>query len=210
MFREESVCLNKLHLFWIFFNVSISSPPATRASKTVHKYTRTGLEIQDKLPHKCKNEPSWPPQYIAASPNLNRIHGVYGESGGCQAAWGAGQQGHLCVRRPAVADGAVMLPGPSGQVPSELPPPPSPPNLMLHLLMYTDQHMKSSSTFLMHAFDARLCWSYLSVQEAVENSHHETLGDGKNGQWVQLQLSLFYLFWELWGEAQREARWQES
>lgn len=40
-----------------------------------------------------------------------------------------------------MADGAVMLPGPTGQVLSELPSPPSPLNLMLNLLIYTDPQL---------------------------------------------------------------------
>lgn len=60
-------------------------------------------------------------------------HSIHRESACCRIAWGAGQQGDLCVGRPAVADGAVMLPTPTGQVLSQPPPPPPPLKLMLHL-----------------------------------------------------------------------------
>lgn len=63
----------------------------------------------------------------------SHLHSIHRESTGCRAAWRAGQQGDLCVRRPAVADGAVVLPGPTGEVLSQPPPLPPPLKLVLHL-----------------------------------------------------------------------------
>lgn len=85
-------------------------------------------------------------------------HCVLGESAGRQAAWGAGQQGHLGVGGPALADGAVVLPAPTCQVLSQPPPPPPPLDLMLHLESHPtacsnfQKTFNSESTFLTSPF----------------------------------------------------------
>lgn len=63
----------------------------------------------------------------------SHLQGIHRESAGRRASWSAGQQGDLCVGRAAVADGAVMLPAPAGEVPSQPPPTPPPLKLVLHL-----------------------------------------------------------------------------
>lgn len=64
---------------------------------------------------------------------LNHFQSIHRGPPGCRAAWRARQQGDLRVRRVALADGAAVLPGSTGQVLSQHPPPPPSLNFKLHL-----------------------------------------------------------------------------
>lgn len=75
------------------------------------------------------------------------------------------------VRTPAVADEAVMASGPTGQVPVQHPPLPSPLQLVLHL------ETKPMWLVPQSTGADRLTPSHLSVDEAVQQSHHEALKD---------------------------------
>lgn len=88
-----------------------------------------------------------------------------------------GQQGDLCVRGSDLADGAVMLPTPTGQVPGELPSFPPPLKLLLHL-----KHTTTLPCWVHASQGSRCIWRfrfYLSIHEAVENSDHKSLGDAR-------------------------------
>lgn len=75
-----------------------------------------------------------------------------------------------------MADGAVVLPAPTGEVLSQPPSPPPPLKLVLHLeKTYTPQILKLLRTCKNQKGSNRPSGSYLCVHEAVEHSNDKPL-----------------------------------
>lgn len=127
----------------------------------------------------------------------SHLHCIHWESIGCRAAWSARQQGHLCVRASAVADGAVVLPGPSGEVPSQPPSPPPP----LKLLLYLEKHGPACSALLKSTHN----WLWLaerflplrSGSSRVQPPRTPYKSEEKEGQWALFRWLLEWVQWAL-------------